>query len=333
MESNAKVEKYILLLNIHLGNIKDTFGRGAVIEYNPINRAVRIDGRICENGAKDIELLKSQAMKNPHKPWICQWSEEALEDIRGASDAAPAVPHHVPKHKMEIVQSDEDSYQTIDISHTQVSKINQAKKEAERNRKKSGDMPIIQGQQSVEDRIAELSGKKDSDLSSRAEKVRLMQSKKADMPIVRDDSLGAGVGTGSSSSMNAGGLVGGRRANEVPEYVSNSADARKQEIENNRKVAAQDEFGFDIDQAGIDEIVPSPDEFKEEVVSTTADIEIELTEQSKDDEIAALKAQVAAMSAGQKPIPPEKEMTAQEVVRTPTKVETEIKKTPVMKEN
>jgi hypothetical protein len=314
---SSQVEKYILVRGMHLGNIKDTFGAGAVIEYNSANQAVRIDGRICENGAKDVEILKRQAIKAGHEgkqPWIVQYSEEALRDIRGESqEAIPVVPKAVPNH-MPVIQSDEDSHQVIDISHTQVSKIKQAEVEAERARKASGEMPVVQGGQSVEDRIAELKDAKNTNLSARAERVRLMTSKKADMPIVRDDSLGAAHGS-SASAMNAGSIVGGRRPNEVPEHVSQSAQARKQEVQSNRQRMASDEHGFDTDQAGIDEITPHPDEV---VTSTAEAAESVAPAMNSQDEKAALMARLAEIEAQEAAAEAETPKRPT-VVRTPVK--------------
>jgi hypothetical protein len=310
----SKIEKYILTRSMHLGNIKDTFGRGALIMYNSATQKVKIDGRIFDNGYKDVEILKRQAMKKPHDPWIIQYSDEAMAEIRGdRMEAEPAIPKRLPNnHGMQVVQSDEDSQPVIDISHTQVSKIKQREQEAARQKKATGDMPVVQGYQSVEDRIQELENKKNTDLSARAEKVRLMQSRKADLPIVRDDRLGS-MGGSSAEAMNAGSIVGGRRPEQAPEYVDQATAARKQEVENNRNRAAQ-EMGVDPFEAGIDEMTHVPvdefeeglaDEFEEGLpaaapVPSTDDIELEAdepTQDEKDAEIAALKAKLAAMEA------------------------------------
>lgn len=311
MESKVKVEEYILTRGMHLGFIKETFGTGAIIRFNPDTRRLTIDGRLFDD-YRDLDILKRQSIKNPDNPFIVQYSDEALQDIRGGNDEAiPAVPKRVPNNDgMPIVQSDADSHQTIDISHTKVSKINQEKKEAARQKKQTGDMPIIQGHQSVEDRIAELKNKPDSDLSARAERVRLMGDKKASMPIVRDDSLGASSGS-KSAAMNAGTPVGGRRADEVPTYVKDSANARKEEVESNRSRVA-DELGIDPLQVGIDEITPDPlDPVTAPVVESTTEESASAKDAelaAKDAEIAALKAQLEGNSKPQTetPAPPPK---------------------------
>ena len=105
--------------------------------------------------------------------------------------------------------------------------------------------------------------------------------------------------------MNAGTIVGGRRAEETPETVQAAAEARKQEIEANRQRVAT-EMGIDPEQAGIDEVLPKPAEPESEPVvqeaaSTNKDAEI--AELQKDIEIAELKAKLAKLEG--KPSEPE----------------------------
>lgn len=277
------MESYILTRSMHLGYLKETFGRGAVISFNPEINKMTIDGRSFDDH-RDLEVLKNQACKKPHAPWIVQYSKEALQDIRGElHETAPAVPKRTPNGEgMEIVKSDEDMFETIDIRDTKVSARNQERVDAERQKVKDQGMPIIQGDQTVEERIAELKTAKDSDISARAARVRLMSERKADMPIIHDDSLGAGTGS-ASASMNAGMVTGGRRAEDSKETASAASTARKAEVKSNRQRVA-DEHGLDADQAGIDEVgaIPADCPIIEEVAET-----------NKDAEIAALKAELA----------------------------------------
>jgi hypothetical protein len=302
------MESYILTRSMHLGYLKETFGRGAVINFNPETRRLTIDGRSFED-YRDLEILKRQAAKKPHDPWIIQYSEEALQDIRGgAEEAAPAVPKRAANSEgMEIVQSDEDLHETIDISNTKVSRNNQEKRDAQRQKVKDEGMEIIQGDETAEERIARLKEAKDTDIAARAERVRLMSEKKADMPIVHDDSLGA-MGGSKSAALNAGLPVSGKRAEEAPETVKAAAEARKAEVEMNRqKVAA--EMGIDPDQAGIDEVTPAPapaqepsviEEVANDVGESVAQ-EMAADSADKDAEIAALKARIAQLEGGEAP--------------------------------
>lgn len=285
------MESYILTRTMHFGFLKESFGKGAVIQYEPEASRVVIDGRKFED-YRDIEILKKQALKKPHDPWIIPYGQEArAELLAGEDDTCPVVPKN-EDGKMPIVQSDVDSHEFIDISHTKISKIANEAKEAERNRAKSGELPVIKGDESVEERVAKLKGAKTTDLGARAERVRLMNSKKAKMEIIHDDSLGS-VGGSRSAALNAGLPVSGKRAEESDgEYLS-KADARKAEIARNReKIAA--EMGVDLDAAGVDETTPVP-----VVVQENAEPVVEHVEMSsKDAEIDELKARLARFEEG-----------------------------------
>jgi hypothetical protein len=314
------MESYILTRSMHLGYLKETFGQGAVITFNPETRRLTIDGRHFDD-YRDLEILKRQAAKKPHAPWIVPYSEEVLQDLRGgAGEAAPPVPKRASNSEgLEVVQSDEDLHETIDISDTKVSVRNQEKKEAQRQRVKDEGMEIVQGDETVEERIARLKSAKDTDLAARAERVRLMSERKASLPVVKDDSLGS-VGGSKSAAMNAGQLVGGRRAEETPETVAAAAAARKAEVERNRQMVAAEQ-GIDPDTAGIDEATPVPatqESIIQDVANDVSEKAVQETVDMKDAEIAELKARLAALEAEK----------AEEVPEAPRKV----KKTPVVTE-
>jgi len=313
------MESYILTRTMHFGYLKETFGRGAVIQFNPENRRVVIDGRRFDD-YRDVEILKRQAMKNPDKPWIIQYSDEALVEMMGGASVPESIPTRAPNSEgLPIVQSDEDSHETIDISHTKVSAINNAKKEAERQRKHTGPLPVVKGDESVEERLGELKQAKDTDLSARAERVRLMGTHKAKMEVVRDDSLGS-VGGSASSALNAGTPVGGRRPEETPDTVKQAAEARKSEIDMNRKRVA-DEMGIDPEQAGIDEVLPLPAETNVEIPVPVVQPEAEM-DHSKEARIAALKAELAQLEGAdvqEAPEAPKAPKTPKKAVKVPVK--------------
>lgn len=283
------MESYILTKSMHLGYLKETFGRGSVLTFNQENKSLIIDGRRFDD-YRDLEILKRQAAKSPHAPWIIPFTEENLQAIRGGLDqAAPAIPKRAPNGDgMEIIKSDEDMHDTIDISNTKISERNQERRDAQRQKVQDEGMEIIQGDESVEERIARLKEAKETDLAARAERVRLMSEKKASMPIVHDDSLGSISGS-KSAALNAGLPVGGKRPQETPETVKAAAEARKAEIESNRQKVARD-MGIDPTQAGIDEATPMP----AEVVSQEGD--------PRDAEIAALRAKLAELESGRQPV-------------------------------
>ena len=314
-------ESYILTRSMHFGFLKESFGRGAVITFDPATRKVTIDGRQFED-YRDVEILKRQAIKKPHSPWVVPYSDEVLQDIRGESgESAPVVePRPGNGDGMKIIQSDEDSHQTIDIRHTKVAANNAADRDAQKQRVKDNGMEIIQGDESVEDRIARLKTAKDTDLSARAERVRLMREP-AKMPIVADDGTLGSQGESSGSSMNAGMPVGGRRADSAPESVAAAAAARKAQVEANRQRVAA-ELGLDPDQAGIDEVTPSGapvDARDEEIAALRAAIAAENEPPApppvpvvdpRDAEIAALRAELADSKARKVPVTSDEDVAA-----------------------
>lgn len=276
------MESYILTRTMHLGHLKESFGRGTVIQFDPKTRQLIVDGRRFDD-YRDIEVLKRQATKNPENPWIIKYSDEAIQEIRqGADEAAPAVPKREPNGAdMEVVRSDADDHETIDISQTKVSARKREEKEAERTKASTEDLPVVTGQESVEDRIARLKKKPATDMAARAERVRLMRERKAEMPVERDDSLGH---SGSAAeALNAGVPVGGRRTDEDTQALD-IAKQRKADAERRRQIVMQQE-GVDADQAGIDEVTPSP-------VSPPAD--------DKEARIAKLKAELAELEGDAK---------------------------------
>jgi hypothetical protein len=297
------MESYILTRSLHLGFLKETFGKGAIINFNPTTQKLTIDGRHFDD-FRDLDILKRQAQKKPHDPWIVLFSDEALQELRGgAAETAPAVPKRPANSDgLEVVQSDEDTHETIDISDTKVSARNQEKRDAQRQKVADEGMEVIQGDETVEERIARLREAKDTDISARAERVRLMSERKADMPVVHDDSLGS-MGGSKSAALNAGSPVGGRRAEETPETVRAAVDARKSEVASNRKRVAA-EMGIDADQAGIDEATPHP--VPTEVPEAETVAETKTQPLSKEARIAALKAELAELEGDEAPVAPPK---------------------------
>lgn len=242
-------EKFILTKGMHLGHCKDTFGRGSVIEHDEQHGLLIIDGRKFSD-TRDIDILKRYSARNPDRPWLIPYSAQALAAIRGV--VTPPVAAQVkprPGVNMPIVQSDEDNHPDIDIRHTQISKINQQKKEdaraATKGRDANSKLEVIRGDESVEERIASLKGK--TDISSMAERVALKRQR-AQMQVVADDgSHGAGVGKGSIS-MNAGQALPSReQAEAAKEIAAQKAAAYRAEVEAKRRSSGVEVPG-EIDQ-------------------------------------------------------------------------------------
>jgi len=231
-------EKFILNppggRELHLGFIKETFRCGAVIEHDDATGRLIVDGRRFDD-TRDLDLLKKH-------DWVVPYSEENLALVlEDQSPMSPAARKPKPGEGMEIVTSDEDSHETIDISHTQVSKANTKAKEESRAqakaREKDRKMEIIKGDETVEERIARLEGK--TDITSVSERVRLKRQA-ADMPIVQDDSLGAGVGK-SEIPMNAGQHLPSREEVEAKTADAKAAaESRKKGVEQVRAAGGID---------------------------------------------------------------------------------------------
>jgi hypothetical protein len=282
-------EKFILTVKagLHLGHIKETFGAGAVLEHDEVNKRLVVDGRKFDD-TRDLEILKRQAAKFPNTPWIVPYSEEMLAEIRANKPVVRDNPKPRPGENMQIIKSDSDLTEPIDISNTQVSKRNNEAKEAARKKVKEEGMPIIRGDETIEERLASLKDK--SDINSMAERVRLKQQS-AKMPIVHDDSLGTGVSR-TATPLNAGQSLPSREAMDAKSEETRAlAEARKKEADARRKTV-EPEAVVGVEMGDND------------------------SDASKESEIAALKAKIATMEAeAQKPTTERKPVTNPQVAK------------------
>ena len=231
----SKKEKWILTAKeLHLGHCKDTFRAGAILEYDVDNDRLWVDGRKFDD-SRDLDNLKRQSIAYPDNPWIVPFSVENRQAI-AESVVAPAMPIKRVGNHMQVIKSDADLSEDIDIRDTQVHKNNASAKEDARTKVKTEGLEVIRGDESVEDRIASLKGK--NDINSIAERVRLQSSGSVKMAIVKDDSLGAGFTGKSSMSMNAGQHIPSRAEAEAKtDLYKAQADARKKGIMAERKRA------------------------------------------------------------------------------------------------
>ena len=225
-------EKWILTVKeLHLGHCKETFRAGAVIELDEANGRLIIDGRRF-NDTRDLDVLKRQSGRDPENPWVIPFSPEARQEVLAA--VAPVAISRAkklrPDQKLQVIKSDEDLNEEIDISATKISKINAAAKEAVRQKVKTNGMEIIRGDETVEERLASLKGK--TDMGSIAERARIKASGSVRMAVVRDDSLGAGFTGKSAVSMNAGQHLPSREEADARKGDAQAqADARKKHAE------------------------------------------------------------------------------------------------------
>lgn len=265
-------EKWILTVKeLHLGHCKETFRAGAVIELDEDNGRLHIDGRKFDD-TRDLDVLKRQARNNPDNPWVIPYSKEAREEILNLINppraVAPVKQPPKPGQHMQVIQSDEDLNEPIDIRDTQLSKVHAAEKQAVRDGIKANGMQVIRGDESVEERLASLRGK--NDIGSIAERARLKASGSVKMAVVRDDSLGAGFTGKSAVSMNAGQHLPSREeADARKEDAAAQAAARKKDVENKRRAAGIVEVEGSLEeQSAI--LTASPDEATEVPAASAA---------------------------------------------------------------
>lgn len=317
-------EKFILTKTMHLGFVKDTFQKGAVIEHDEDRGVLIINGRKFQD-TRDLDILQRHN-------WIVPYDKEVLEEFLASTQPEPVVKKKPrPGENMEVVQSDEDLMaDPIDIRETQVSKRNneakETSREAARNREKDRKMEVIKGDESVEERLATLKDK--TDINSMSERVRLKQQR-AKMDVVHDDSLGMGVGK-SEIPMNAGQSLPSREEAESKKIAAQAdAEARKKQIEKTREqagVEVPDGVG-EVEEPAAQEVSDTTEgpivsevdqDIPEEVSSDSeasgdanGDMETPVeTEQDIDAQIAALQAKKAALTD-------ESPKEAEEVERTP----------------
>lgn len=286
------VSKWILTVprEIHLGFIKESFGRGSVIELDENRGIIVIDGRKFDD-TRDLELLQRQSIKNPQSPWVMPFSEELLAAIKGTPAPVKDITHRSrPGDGMPIVQDDSSDHPVIDIRNTQMSKVHQAQKEAERtaahNREVGREMEIVRGDETAderrtrilaaggddapikiqgeatESRIRKLEAymadrrnhSKPTDLSVQAELV-VLKRQRTSMPIVHDDSLGMGVGK-NEIPMNAGQHLPNREEADAKTADRQAeAEIRKKHVEMARRRVGI-EIQDDVLLSGIDQDIP-----------------------------------------------------------------------------
>lgn len=230
MATTVANEKWILAIKeLHFGHCKETFRAGAVIELDESNGRLIIDGRRF-NDTRDLDVLKRHTQNFPNDPWVIPYSQEARAEVVDAIRPKTVSQQKTlkPDQKMQVIKSDQDLNEEIDISSTKISKINNAAKEAARTKVKTNGMEIIRGDESVEDRLASLKGK--TDMGSIAERARLKATGSVKMTVVKDDNLGAGFVGKSHMSMNAGQHLPTREEADARKDDARAlADTRKKE--------------------------------------------------------------------------------------------------------
>lgn len=295
-QSSLATETYLVTRKeLHLGFVKETFGRGAVIVHDIANKRMIVDGRPFED-ARDIELLKRQAVKFPNKPYIVPYSPEKEAELKGLQVAAPTPqPKPRPGENMPVVQSDEDMHTDINIEHTKVAAQKQAERDAANQpRDPNAPMEIIRGDETVEDRIARLEREradrramgKGTDLAAEKQLVELKAKHAQGTEVVHDDSYGMSIGK-NEIPLNAGQHLPSRE-----EAEAKTADAAGMaEVRKTQAQQARDRLGLsDVEM----EVVPMPGQATGSHEAPSEPSSSPPVQDARDTRIAELEAQVAA---------------------------------------
>jgi len=229
------MEKFILAKSLHFSQINRgvSVPRGAVVEYDKESRYVIIDGRRYEE-VSDVEIAIRHDLKFPEDKWLEPYSEDSYKAII-SYDPADDLPKSGVEKKdnssMPVVQSDEDDYDTIDITATKVAA--KANREREDSRKKgSGNLEIIKGEQTAEEKRLSDETISSENIANVARRIKEMGETPAKMPIIKDDSLGVSVASGVAAN-NAGQNLPSRKEIESRDAAA-YADSLKKEVEINR---------------------------------------------------------------------------------------------------
>jgi len=232
------MEKFILAKSLHFSQINRgvSVPRGAVVEYDKESRFVIIDGRRYEENISDVEIAIRHDLKFPEDKWLEPYSEERYREIISydpADDLPKSGVEKKDKNSMLIVQSDEDDYDTIDITSTKIAA--KANQEREDSRKKgSGNLEIIKGEQTAEEKRLSDETISSENIANVARRIKEMGETPAKMPIIKDDSLGVSTASGVAAN-NAGQNLPSRKEIESRD-VSAYADSLKKEVEVNREL-------------------------------------------------------------------------------------------------
>lgn len=103
--------KWVCIYKAHLGTIKSEVRIGSIVEHDPENYWMFVDGRKYENDF-DFRLLQK-------KGWILPYTEENLKKARNMADglkktSLDAEIEQMKRLKMEVVSGDEDIVKVLD---------------------------------------------------------------------------------------------------------------------------------------------------------------------------------------------------------------------------
>lgn len=195
--------KWLLTRTMSLGFCRDTFKAGSVIVE--LEDSLLVNGKEYKDN-RDMDILKRQMLRCPDDAWIIPYTEEDERALLNTGKADVVVKKRPPTdHSMPVISSDEDLIEEIDVSNTQISVINERKREEQKKLAKSGKFEVIPDHEDIEDRISRIAKK--SDAAALAERVALKSGGIQKMNVVRDDTLGAQYNSSKNPSLNAGTVI------------------------------------------------------------------------------------------------------------------------------
>lgn len=168
------MSKWIMNREMHLGFIRQTLGKGAVIEHDEDKNVLVVDG-MTYDVVKDLTILRKHGLVSPYDEAAAEQTKQEANTESEARDAR--IREHKGQteqesQKMEVVRDDSDDHPVIDISHT--------KKQKSLPREINNEMEIVKGDEDPSERQA----------NADTLKAEQKEEKPHKMPIVRDDSLG-----------------------------------------------------------------------------------------------------------------------------------------------
>ena len=141
VKSSSK--KYILLRGMHLGYIRESFASGTMIEKNE-DGSLTIDGKKFEVN-KDLDILLKHGWAEP----FTKKKADEIESKRTATKPQTLTKlEDKKKNPMNIVESDQDLMEEINISHTKKAKVIKDEK--------GKTLEVIKGDEPAEERVARL---------------------------------------------------------------------------------------------------------------------------------------------------------------------------------
>ncbi len=232
--------KWLLTQTMSLGFCRDTFKAGSVIVE--LDDSLMINGKEYKDN-RDLEILKRQMIKNPESPWMIPYTEEDERRLLSTGKTETFLRKRPPTdHAMPVISSDDDLIEAIDVSNTQVSVVNEHKRQMEREAAKNGKLEVIPDQEDVETHLKRIAGL--GDAASIAERVEIKSSGLPKMAVVRDDTLGAQYGSRQNPALNAGQVIPAKHIGSSEQKPSiEASEERKFSIESIVEALLKKYFG------------------------------------------------------------------------------------------